>query len=271
MAQYKIVGILNTTPDSYVDGGHFVDIDAAILRAGQMLQEGADIVEIGGESTGPNSKDVSLEEERKRTIPFIEAIHGHYPNAFLSVDTTKSAVAKEAIEAGVQMVNDVSAGRNDPEMFAVIASAKVPYVLMYSKDATPRTTVQTTQYDDVVATIKTFFEERIAAAKAAGIQDSQIILDPGLGHFVSSDPQYSFEILARLEEFSSFGYPIFLSPSRKSFLAGKEELPVVDRLPGTIAASALALLNGAAFIRTHDVLQLKRACDIAETVRSFRT
>ncbi len=267
---FQIVGILNVTPDSYHDGGKFTDVSAAVARVGAMLSEGADWIEIGGESTGPNSTEVTLEQERARVIPVIEAMQKEFPEAKISVDTWKPEVAEASIKAGATMVNDVTAGRGSGgAMFNVLAKSSAKLVLLYSKDATQRTTIAGKSYENVVAEISTFLRMRRDAAVAAGISKERIILDPGLGHFVSSDPKYSFEILARLQEFLHLGCPLFLSPSRKSFLAGSENLKTVDRLPGTIAASALAVLHGASFIRTHDVLEVRRACEIAMHICSM--
>jgi len=263
MNEFKIVGILNITPDSYFDGGKFTAIDAAIEQAGKMINEGADIIEIGGESTGPGSKDVSGEEEMRRILPIVRAIQSRYPNAQLSIDTHKSAIAKAALEEGVTMVNDVTAGRSDPNIFRIVAEADASLVLMYAKDTTPRTTIEKTQYDDVIRTISGFLSERKSAAIEAGVASGKIILDPGLGHFVSSDPQYSFEIIRRLRELRSLGSPLFLSPSRKSFLAGPHNLPTAERLPATVVASAVAVQNGAAYIRTHDVHAVRLGCETA--------
>ncbi len=262
----KLVGILNVTPDSYFDGGKFMTVEVAVQRAVEMLSDGADIIEIGGESTGPKSSEVPVEEEIRRVIPIITAIKKAYPDAAISIDTWKSFVAAEAISAGATMINDVTAGRSDPKIFQVAAKAGAPLVLMFSKDSTPRTTVTQTQYDDVIVTIGRFLAERKQAAIAAGVDPAKIILDPGMGHFISSDPKYSFEVLARLRELESLGSPIFVSPSRKSFLAGSENLKTIDRLPGTIAASAIAVMNGATYIRTHDIKDVRRACEVAADV-----
>lgn len=263
MSAPLIVGILNATPDSYYDGGTLRDLDAAMRRVEQMIAEGADVVEIGGESTGPHSKDVSVEEEMSRVLPIVERAHREFPNALLSVDTYKASVATAALDAGARMINDVTAGRADPRIFTSVADAGASLVLMYAKDATPRTTVADRQYDDVVRHIADFLRERKAAAVSAGVAATRIILDPGLGHFVSSDARYSFEILARLGEFAVLQSPLLVSPSRKSFLAGPKQLPPADRLPATIAASAIAVLHGAAYIRTHDVADMRNACDVA--------
>ncbi|TSC57343.1 MAG: dihydropteroate synthase [Candidatus Peregrinibacteria bacterium Greene0416_19] len=265
----RIIGALNITPDSFYDGGRFEDPQAAVDHAGQMLADGADIIDIGGESTGPHSPTVPEEEELRRVLPVIDAIRRKFPDALLSIDTYKSAVAKAAIERGVRMVNDVTAGRSDPRMFSTVASSGASMILMYAKDPTPRTTVEERRYDDVIATIREFLRERKQSAIDAGILPDRIILDPGLGHFVSSDPRCSLEILARLAELADLGCPFLVSPSRKSFLAGSENLTTADRLPGTVAASAIAVLHGASYIRTHDVLEVRRGCEIAMWIQTF--
>ncbi|MDP6561799.1 MAG: dihydropteroate synthase [Candidatus Peribacteraceae bacterium] len=256
MSTITIVGVLNVTPDSYYDGGKFDHLESAVKRAGEMIQQGADIIEIGGESTGPGSSDISPQEEINRTIEIIEAIKSTYPDQKLSIDTYKSEVASKAIKAGAIMINDVTAGRGDPKMFSVVAESNVDYVLMYSKDPTARTTIEEREYDDVIETINIFLSERINEAKAAGIHQSHIIIDPGMGHFVSAKPEYSFEIIDRLSELTPIA-PVFISPSRKSFLAGPENLPPSERLPATIKASADAVSNGARYIRTHDVAEIR--------------
>lgn len=258
---FHIVGILNVTPDSYHDGGRFCTVEQAIERAGVMLAEGADVIEVGGESTGPGSENVSVEEELERTIPVIRAVLDRYPETVISIDTYKSPVASEAIGAGAMMVNDITAGRADPKMLSTVAGSNTQIVLMYAKDPTPRTTIMDVQYDDVIRTIMAFLCERKEAAVAAGIDSGCIIIDPGLGHFVSSDPQYSFQIIRELERFGDLQSPLLLSPSRKSFLAGPKNLPAAERLPATIVASAIAVMHGATYIRTHDVAAVKRGCE----------
>lgn len=259
MQRVQIVGILNVTPDSFADGGRYVSVETAVARAVLMLEEGADIIDVGGESTGPGSANVSEEEELHRTIPVIKEIKKGMPKSVISIDTFKAGVAHAAIEAGAVIVNDVTAGRGDPDMLATVANTQASLVLMYSKDPTARTTIHEQHYSDVVATVKAFLHERMKKAEEAGIPLSRIILDPGLGHFISSLPEYSFEILDRLREFSGLGCPLLLSPSRKSFLAGPEKLPVSQRLPVTVAASVLAAKNGATYIRTHDVREVRDA------------
>ncbi len=237
-----VMGVLNVTPDSFSDGGQWAEGSgrSAVDRAKEMAQEGAMIIDIGGESTGPGSKDVSLEEELARVIPVIEAVRKELPDVFISIDTWKSEVALKAIEAGADMVNDVTAGRGDAGMTEIDA----PIVLMYAKDDGPRTTSDEIEYDDVIFTISSFLKDRITKFKS-----SQIIIDPGMGAFVSSVPKYSVEILHRLSELKTFGLPILVGASRKSFLGGEIE----DRLPGSIAAATIAAQNGAKIIRAHDV------------------
>ncbi len=268
MRRVRIVGVLNVTPNSFHDGGKYLDVPSALAQAERMLRDGADVLEIGGESTGPNSPGVSLDEERGRVLPVLGAIREAFPKARLSVDTYKAALAADALAAGASMINDVTAGRSDPAMFGILAAhPDAALVLMYGKDPSPRTTIADAAYRDVVDTVKAFLAERKAAAVAAGVRPEAVILDPGLGHFVSSAPGPSMAIIARLGEFADLGSPLFLSPSRKSFVAGAENLKTADRLPGTIAASAIAVLHGASYIRTHDVLEVRRACEIALAIQ----
>lgn len=258
------MGILNVTPDSYFDGGKFLTEKAILERAQEILSQGGDIIDIGGESTGPGSPDVATEEERNRVLPAVRIIHEHFPQAVISVDTYKADVAEQAVLAGAQMINDVTAGRGDTAMFSVIAKYRIPYVMMFSKDSTPRTTKQDVQYDDVLATVLSFLQERMRMAESAGIEKTKIILDPGLGHFISADPQYSWHILHHLETFTAVA-PVLVSPSRKSFLAGPKNLPPSERLPATLEATILALQHGARIIRTHDVGETKRVLGSTKT------
>lgn len=261
----KILAILNVTPDSYVDGGRWMSLMAAEARARQCREEGADIIEIGGQSTGPGSIDITCEEELKRVLPVVHLLRASMPDAVLSVDTYRADVAGECLAAGVSMINDVTAGRGDPAMLSVIARAECDYVVMYAKDDSPRTTREDKRYDDVIATCKAFLRERKKLAMEAGIARNRIIVDPGLGHFVSALPEYSFRILSSIHEFSEIG-PVLVSPSRKSFLAGSLNLPVEKRLPATLAATVIAARGGAAFIRTHDVLETKQALMVLASV-----
>ncbi len=256
----EVIGVLNVTPDSFYAGSRVQTMDDVLAAARRMLAEGASLLEVGGESSGPGSPDVSIDAELSRTVPAVTAIRRMFPDCRIVVDTWKAAVAREALAAGAEIINDVTAGRGDPEMFRTVAEAGAGIVLMFSKDPTPRTTVRSVTYDDVIATVRTFLAARIAAAVAAGTARERIIIDPGLGHFVSSDPFYSYEILARLRELTDLA-PVLVSPSRKSFLAGPSGLPPSERLPATVAASVLAALRGASFIRTHDTGSVKQALE----------
>jgi dihydropteroate synthase len=246
------MGIINVTPDSFSDGGRYYTLEKALERAKELEKDGADIIDIGGESTGPNSKFVSLSEELKRVIPVLKKLR-KLTKLPISIDTYKAEVARQALEEGADIVNDVTALRGDKKMAEVVAKYKVPVVFMYSKDNSPRTTVKEKHYKDVVKTISGFFEKRLAYAKKHGIKDSQIILDPGMGQFVSAVPKYSFEIIARLRRFLKFGRPILVGISRKSFLGGD----IAGRDEKAKIINAIAYFNGAAILRVHDVKGLK--------------
>lgn len=256
MKQSLIMGILNVTPDSFSDGGQYLAVDEALKQALKMIEDGAKIIDIGGESSGPGSKDVSVEEELKRVIPVIRAIREFDKNVTISIDTCKSQVAKEAILAGANMVNDVSALRFDEQnMLKVLNEFNVPIVIMYSKDLGPRTTAFAQEYDNVVGTIKTFLQKRIEFLVANGVDKSRIIVDPGMGGFVSSVAKYSFEIIDRLAELKTLGCPILVGTSRKSFLGGD----VKDRLEASIKTAKECVENGASIVRVHDVKQTVQA------------
>lgn len=243
------MGILNVTPDSFSDGGRYVDVAAAVERAHTMVNEGADSIDIGGESSGPNSTNVSLEEELRRVIPVVKEIAKKSWAPILSVDTYKAEVARQAIAAGAKMINDVTALRGDPEMPRVLAHQDVDVVLMYSKDPTARTTRTKKRYSDVVKTVATFLKARALFAQKSGIKKTRIILDPGMGAFVSALPKYSYEILARLGEFKKLGFPLLVGTSKKSFLPGT----VAERLEPTLITHFIATQNGASILRVHDV------------------
>lgn len=241
-----IMGILNLTPDSFSDGGNYNTVKKAVQKVKEMEQKGVDIIDIGGESSGPNSKDVSLKEELNRVTPVLKAIR-KITQLPISVDTYKSEVARKALEEGANVINDITALRGDSKMATVIAKYKCPVILMYSKDKTARTTRQEKNYKDVVKTIEEFLEKRIQYAKKQRISYKQIILDPGMGHFVSAISKYSYEIIARLGELKKLGYPILLGLSRKSFLGGTIE----QRETKAEALEQIAFLNGANIFRKH--------------------
>lgn len=256
-----VMGVLNVTPDSFSDGGKFNSTKKAAARFDEMVDEGADIIDIGGESSGPGSKEVSEEEELNRVIPLLKEVRGH-SDIWISVDTYKAEVAREALNAGADMINDVLALRGDSKICKIIADAKVPVVLMYSKDPTARTTSDPKQYDDVISHIKVFLEERIKIAQVCGIKKDRIIIDPGQGAFISGDPKYSLQILKRLKEFEEFKLPILIGSSRKSLIGMTLKLPLHERLEGSLACAAVAVMNGAKIIRSHDVKETRRVIDM---------
>lgn len=253
-----VMGILNVTPDSFSDGGKYVDVDMAAQKAVEMITHGAKIIDIGGESSGPGSKDVPLEEELKRVIPVIEKIRLLNDEVWISVDTYKAEVASRAILAGANIVNDVTALRGDAEMIDVLTKFNVPVVIMYSKDATARTTKEATDYEDVVMTVKTFLQDRVNYLLSAGVRANNIVIDPGMGAFVSSVAKYSFEIIDRLQEICSLDYPVLVGPSRKSFLGGL----IDERLRPSLMAAKQCVNNGAKIIRVHDVKETVEALQL---------
>ena len=241
------MGVLNLTPDSFSGDGVIGDFESRLL---ELIKNGADIIDVGAESTGPGSKDVSLEEEMARIKPVIDCIKKEKltDKIEFSIDTYKAPVAKYALESGFQIVNDVTALRGDPEMFDVLIEYQPRVILMYSKDSTPRTTSESVEYDDVIANIKTFLISRIVELIDAGFDEDNIIVDPGMGMFVSAEPKYSFEIIERLLELRQLGYPICIGISRKSFLGGNIE----DREKPSVEWSLKAIENGASIVRVHN-------------------
>lgn len=244
----QFIAVLNVTPDSFSDGGRFKEFGGKVDLldiAREFLEDGATVLDIGGESTGPGSKEVSLEEELTRVIPAIVKIRAAFPEALISIDTWKSEVAEAALRAGANWVNDVTAGRGDERIFEVAASHGAPMVLMYSKQNSPRTDREIVQYTDVMKTVKEFLRERVAVARAAGVKE--IIVDPGMGAFVSGEAAYSFEIIERIEELRELGCPILVGTSRKGFLGE-------DRL-GMTLWTTLQLRGKVDYLRVHDVLE----------------
>ena len=266
----RLMGILNTTPDSFSDGSLYFKFDAAITQARKMIADGADWLDIGGESSGPGSTDISLDEELQRVIPLIQKIRME-SDIWISVDTWKAEVARQSLEAGADAINDVTALRGDPELANVVKEFQVPLVIMYSKDATPRTTGQQPDYEDVMDTIKSFFRERLQFAESNGILNKQIVLDPGMGFFISGTPKYSFEIIRRISELHEFDLPLLVGPSRKSFLAGVtpgRTLNFSERdIPATVVSS-IALWQGVSMLRFHEVEQGRLLIDTIEALKS---
>lgn len=257
------MGILNVTPDSFSDGGLYLKKEEAVAHAKSLAQQGADIIDVGGESTRPGSEPLPQEEELCRVIPVIKGIR-KILSIPISIDTYKAKVAREALEVGANMVNDISALRFDDEMKEVVASYGVPVVLMHMQ-GTPKTMQQNPTYDDVVEDIIKFFQERIEAAVKAGIPEENIIIDPGIGF--GKTLKHNLEILSRLEEFRILGRPILLGTSRKSFIGHLLNLPPSKRLEGTIASTVIGIMKGADIVRVHDVAEVKRAVEVADAIK----
>ncbi|MDO8682167.1 MAG: dihydropteroate synthase [Armatimonadota bacterium] len=256
-----IMGILNVTPDSFSDGGRYLDRDAAMAHAFKMVEDGADIIDIGGESTRPGSEAVSENEEAERVVPVIERLRKE-SDVVISVDTCKAEVARAAIEAGADLVNDISAMAFDPNMRAVVAEAQVPVILMHIK-GTPRDMQVNPQYDDVMSEIAAYLREHIDLAIEAGVDKRLIIIDPGFGF--GKTVEHNLLILRRLKELKSLGHPILMGTSRKSTI-GKVlgDLPVEERLEGTAATVAISIMNGANIVRVHDVKEMARVARMTD-------
>jgi dihydropteroate synthase len=256
------MGILNVTPDSFSDGGRFFKLEEAISQGMRLAGEGADIIDIGGESTRPGSEPVSLEEELRRVIPVIQELAKRIDTP-ISIDTYKSRVAKEALDSGASMVNDISALRFDPEMIKILAEYKAPVVLMHIK-GTPKNMQDNPQYQNVVEEIKTHLEDSIKMAKEAGIDENKIIVDPGIGFGKTLED--NLKILKNLKEFASMGRPILIGVSRKSFIGKIFDLPAEQRLEGSLVALAVSITSGANILRVHDVKESKRVARLVDSI-----
>lgn len=257
-----IMGVLNVTPDSFSDGGSYDSPDRAVERAWEMVDQGADIVDIGAESTRPGAPPVTEVEELDRLSPVIEGLGTSFP-APLSVDTYKSAVASRVLNSGVEIVNDVSGLKRDPSMADVIAGHGAGVVLMHMRgDA--RTMQDHTSYHDLIGDVRAELEESALFALRAGISAEQIVFDPGIGF--AKDWCQSCTLLNRLEELRIMGRPLLVGPSRKSFIGKILDVPVEERLEGTIAAGVLAVLRGAGILRVHDIQEVRRAVDVTATI-----
>jgi dihydropteroate synthase len=265
-----IMGVLNVTPDSFFDGGKFLDVDRAAAHAREMAQAGADIIDVGGESSRPGAPPVSAEEELGRVLPVIERLR----DLVVSVDTTKSVVAGKALAAGARIVNDISALRFDPRMVDVVRDAGAGTVLMHMR-GTPQTMQHGPRYDDVVGEVSSFLAERIAFAEARGLKKTQIAVDPGIGF--GKTVEDNLRLLAHVEEFSSLGCALLVGTSRKSFI-GKVLVPhgagsareVDGRLWGTAATIAWAVAHGACILRVHDVAEMSDVVRMVEAVQQAR-
>jgi dihydropteroate synthase len=257
-----LMGVLNVAPDSFFDGGLYEDEAAAVARAKDMVEEGADIIDIGAESSRPGSSPITETEELRRLIPIVEAVHDAV-SVPLSVDTTKSGVARRAIQAGAVIVNDISAMTFDSDMARVVSESGAAVVLMHMQGV-PRTMQRAPRYGDIVEEVHTFLADRVQAAEAAGISRTQIILDPGIGF--GKLLEHNLTLLARLKMLSDLDRPLLVGISRKGFIGQILHRSVEDRLFGTAAAIALAVRQGAGILRVHDVAAM---CDVVRTAAAI--
>ena len=261
-----IVGVLNVTPDSFSDGGAHQQVDAAVEHARRLAEDGADVIDIGGESTRPGARRIPAAEQLRRIVPVIESLRAAGLRVPLSVDTTLGTVARAALDAGASMVNDISAGREDSDIFAMVAQRGAPMVLMHMRGQ-PATMQQSPQYEDVVSEVLEFLLSRIAAAEAAGVPGGQIIIDPGIGFGKTHD--HNLSLLANLHRFVETGYPVMLGASRKRFLGTiTGEAEPIRRDTATAATTALGVAAGVRLLRVHEVRMNRQAADVAFAIAS---
>ena len=250
-----VMGILNVTPDSFSDGGKFNNIEAALKRTKELIDDGADIIDIGGESTRPNFEVVKAEEEIKRVVPIIKAIKENF-DIPISIDTYKSETAKAAIEAGADLINDVWGFKKDKNMAKVAYEYGIPCILMHNREKV--------EYNNLMEDVISDLEESINIALEAGVKKENIILDPGIGF--AKTLEENLKVMNNLEKIRDMGYPVLLGTSRKSMIGLTLDLPVDKRLEGTIATTVLGIVKGCEFIRVHDVLENKRACVMTDAI-----
>ena len=257
-----VMGVINATPDSFYEDSRSETVSDILQKAESMLNDGADILDIGGQSTRPGSQPVDEEEELKRVIKAIAAVHNHFPEAIISIDTWHAKVAREAVAAGAGIVNDISAGSLDSEMLTTVASLHVPYILMHMQ-GTPQTMQQSPKYSNVTAEVLDFFIQKTELLKKTGIKD--IIIDPGFGF--GKTIAHNFELLRNLSVFKITGLPILIGLSRKSTISKTLDITTQESLNGTTVMNTIGLLNGADIIRVHDVKEAKQAVKLVEAYR----
>jgi dihydropteroate synthase len=259
-----IMGAVNVTPDSFSDGGLFFEREKAVEQGLRLAEAKADILDIGGESTRPGAKTLDEEEEARRVIPVIQEL-SQKTEVPISIDTRKARVAERALEAGAEMVNDVSALRFDERMAALVAARQIPVVLMHMRGK-PETMQIDTRYDDLMGNVLEFFRERIAFAESRGILSDRIILDPGIGFGKSLENQHNLILLKNLRRFKVLGKPLLIGTSRKAFIGKILGLPPQEREEGTMATVAVAILNGANIVRVHEVERMRRVVRVVDAV-----
>lgn len=255
-ARTLVMGILNVTPDSFSDGGQYNDIERAVERAKAMVAEGADMIDIGGESTRPGSDEVSLSEELERVVPVVQALQAAMPGVPLSVDTYKAEVARQSLAAGAHIINDIWGFKRDPDMAAVAAEAGCPVILMHNRD--------NRDYADYVRDVLNDLLESVRIALEAGVEERNIILDPGVGF--AKDYGKDLTIMRHLDEVAALGYPVLLGTSRKRFIRNTLHLEVNDVVEGTAATVALGIAQGCQIVRVHDVREIKRTVRMCDAI-----
>ena len=258
MARFSLMGVVNVTPDSFSDGGLFLDADAAVSHGRDLLAQRADILDVGGESTRPGAEPVNEDEELRRVLPVVERLTGE--GARVSIDTAKAGVARAALDAGAEIVNDVTAFRGDPGMAGLVAQRGVSCVLMHMLGE-PRTMQDDPRYDDVVSDVRAFLEERLAFAVAEGVEEDRIWLDPGIGF--GKTLEHNLELIRRLDEIVAIGRPVVVGTSRKSFLGRLTGRPERERAAATVATNVMAFERGASVFRVHDVAESRDALTVA--------
>ncbi|WP_188371320.1 dihydropteroate synthase [Muriicola marianensis] len=253
----KVMGILNLTPDSFYDGGKYKDEKSILSQTEKMLEEGATFVDAGAYSSRPGAEDIPVEEELRRIVPVLELLLKHFPDILVSIDTFRSRVAKETLNTGAALINDISAGHLDPEMMETVAKARVPYIMMHMK-GNPRTMKDLNTYTDLIEDIRFYFSERLAAARALGIHD--LVIDPGFG-FAKNIAQ-NYELLRQLSLFNTFGIPVLAGLSRKSMIYKVLGGTPAEALNGTTALNMVALQGGANILRVHDVKEAEECVSL---------
>ena len=258
----RVMGVINVTPDSFSDGGLFLDADKAIACGLEMARCGADFIDVGGESTRPGASPVSAEEELERVAPVITALR-RQTDVLLSADTAKAAVAKWALEQGVEIINDISGLTSDPTIAKMTARANAGLILMHMK-GTPRTMQKDPTYEDVVSEVRDFLAEASSRAEAAGVAPDSILIDPGIGFGKSAE--HNLQLINRLESLSALGKPILIGTSRKSFIGRLLGVPVEERIHGTSASVAASILRGAHVVRVHDVPEMIQVARLTDAI-----
>ena len=261
-----IMGVLNVTPDSFSDGGRYVDPDAAVAHALSMVEQGADVLDIGAESSQPGAVPIDEEEERRRLISVVRAVCRR-TTVPVSVDTTKASIAQEALDVGAALINDISALRFDARMGDVVAKSGAGLILMHMQ-GTPQTMQRAAQYTDVVEEVRQFLKARLEAAREAGIQAERILLDPGIGF--GKNCQHNVVLLDRLDAFHTLGRPLVIGVSRKAFIGKILGRPVGERLMGTAGAVAVAVMKGARMVRVHDVAPIRDVVKMVEAIHNHQ-